>query len=66
LTVSGMDACPTCHAMRPYWAFAAPGGPCADCRGHLFTVAEVVAILERDRQKRTTRPPDKRPREGED
>jgi hypothetical protein len=64
--VDGHDLCRTCGAVRPAWAFARPGGPCAWCEGRRFTAAEVEAVVARDRQRRPApvlSDPDPRPRE---
>jgi hypothetical protein len=59
----GMDVCCLCHTLRPYWSFSTPGGACAECSGKSFTVFEVLAILQRDREQRQQR--DTRTREWE-
>jgi hypothetical protein len=43
--------CPVCHVDRPGWAFLPhPGGACAQCRGHHYSMQDVVTLLARERE----------------
>jgi hypothetical protein len=50
--------CPVCHVERPGWAFLPHLGgdslptvaPCAQCRGHHYSMQDVLAILARERE----------------